>query len=133
MGGRRMSKRVASRQRLMFAKIVFFAALVFFAGSLRGQAQNVRIERVTACSNNLKNNDTPCVEVNQPFSGLDRRKFSNGRIDFNVQIRGDAESVSFIENNNGVLPVLVAVWINRSRAKADIDIGISQERWEQQG
>ena len=107
--------------------------LVFFTAVVPASGQIFRVKKIMVCSNQLTSINSPCAEVAPPFYNLDRTKFANKRLSVKVWITGEKEALSFIENNDNVLPVNVAIWKDRVRRDANIDIGITQEKWDQDG
>ena len=96
-------------------------------------SQNFRVQKIQICANSVLSVDSPCVEVKPPFDNLSRTTFAKSRIDFKIWIAIDGSSLEFIEKNNSVLPVNIAIWRDGSRLDADTNIGITQEKWEQDG
>jgi hypothetical protein len=109
------------------------AVSAFFGGTIPGFCQNFRVQAIMVCSNTLTSIDSPCTEVKAPFDNLDKRQFSNNRVHFKLTINCEKEGLSFIDSNDNVLPVYIAVWKDGGRKKGDLSVGITQDRWEQDG
>lgn len=106
---------------------------VLLATSVLGYSQNFRVQKIMVCANEIKSIESPCTEVRAPFENLDRNKLSKGRIYLKVWIVCEKDAVDFIEDNDGVLPVRIAVWKNSVRRKTDTQAGMTQGLWEQDG
>ena len=124
---------IPARAVLLAVLQLIVLGLTGFPISASAQPQAFQILKLQVCANRLTSIDSPCTEVRPPFNNLNRASFSNNRIDFKIVVGIDKDTLTFIEANNYVLPVNMVIWSDGRRLGADTDIGLSQEKWEQDG
>jgi hypothetical protein len=105
-----------------------FCGLFIFNGE-QAEAQSFRITKFRVCSSYA---NQFCTEVPPPYEALDRRKFTAGRVHVALVLLCEQQALNFLTQRE-FLPVNVAVWVNGIRSPADIPIGITQEKWAEQG
>ena len=111
--------------------VVFVLAALLWSPKV-AVGKDFQISKISVCTNTLKDKLSPCNEVRGAFDKLDRRIFSNSRMHIMVVIEGGNEALSVLDED-GELPVKVAVWRDGDRKPGDISIGIKQDDWDTDG
>jgi hypothetical protein len=109
-----------------FSAVAVFTVL-FAATS--AAAQSFQTSRISVCSNIIRGNSDRCNEVSAPLVELKRTAFPNKRIDFKLIVIGQEQALTYLQQN-GFLPIKVAVWRDGFRRGADTPIDIEQEDWD---